>query len=41
MGRRARRRPLLERLKANSFFTKLRTWLRGEFVAEDLYGNRY
>ena len=32
---------MLERLKANSFFTMLRTWLRGQFVAEDLYGNRY
>ena len=32
---------MLKELRHNSFFTMLRTWLRGEFVGEDLYGNRY
>jgi NADH:ubiquinone oxidoreductase subunit len=32
---------LLRALRTNSFFTMLRTWLRGEFVGEDEYGNRY
>jgi NADH:ubiquinone oxidoreductase subunit len=32
---------VLRDLKANSFFTVLRTWLRGELVGEDEYGNRY
>lgn len=26
---------------ANSFFTHFRTWLSGELVGEDAYGNRY
>ncbi len=26
---------------ANSFFTHFKTWLRGELVGEDSYGNRY
>jgi NADH:ubiquinone oxidoreductase subunit len=25
----------------NSFFTMLRTWMSGDFVGEDAYGNRY
>jgi NADH:ubiquinone oxidoreductase subunit len=32
---------LLKALRINSFFTMLRTWLRGELVGEDEYGNRY
>jgi NADH:ubiquinone oxidoreductase subunit len=28
-------------LRSNNFFTLLRTWLRGELVGEDPYGNRY
>jgi NADH:ubiquinone oxidoreductase subunit len=32
---------VLRDLKANSFFTMLQTWLRGELVGEDEYGNRY
>jgi NADH:ubiquinone oxidoreductase subunit len=36
-----RGRPVLRDLKANSFFTMLRTWLQGELVGEDEYGNRY
>jgi NADH:ubiquinone oxidoreductase subunit len=32
---------VLRELKANSFFTMLRTWLRGELVGVDEYGNRY
>jgi NADH:ubiquinone oxidoreductase subunit len=31
----------LTELKTNSFYTMLRTWLRGEPVGEDPYGNRY
>jgi NADH:ubiquinone oxidoreductase subunit len=31
----------LSDLKANSFFTVLRTWLKGELVGEDPHGNRY
>jgi NADH:ubiquinone oxidoreductase subunit len=31
----------LSRLKANSFYTLLQTWLRGEPVGEDEFGNRY
>jgi NADH:ubiquinone oxidoreductase subunit len=31
----------LKALKTNSFYTLLRTWLRGELVGEDPYGNRY
>ena len=43
MGGAAIRRggPVLRDLKANSFFTMLRTWLRGEPVGVDEYGNRY
>ena len=32
---------VLRDLKANSFFTMLQTWLRGELVGEDEHGNRY
>lgn len=32
---------MLGDLRANSFFTMLRTWLRGELVGVDDYGNRY
>jgi NADH:ubiquinone oxidoreductase subunit len=32
---------VLRDLRANSFFTMLRTWLRGELVGVDEYGNRY
>lgn len=32
---------MLDYLRANSFFTLLRTWLKGELVGEDQYGNRY
>ena len=32
---------MLQDLRANSFFTMLRTWLHGELVAVDDYGNRY
>lgn len=28
-------------LRRNSLFTMVRTWLRGEFVGEDEFGNRY
>lgn len=28
-------------LKTNSLFTMLRTWLRGELVGTDAYGNQY
>ena len=31
----------LRELKTNSLFTMLRTWLRGELVGVDDYGNRY
>jgi NADH:ubiquinone oxidoreductase subunit len=31
----------LKALRHNSFYTMLRTWLRGELVGEDPYGNRY
>ena len=34
-------RRVLGDLRANSFFTMLRTWLRGELVGVDDYGNRY
>jgi NADH:ubiquinone oxidoreductase subunit len=34
-------RRVLRDLRANSFFTVLRTWLRGELVGADEYGNRY
>ena len=52
-GRRRRSRPycgraasglgrrVLRDLRANSFFTMLRTWLHGELVGVDDYGNRY
>jgi NADH:ubiquinone oxidoreductase subunit len=33
--------PVLRDLKANSFFTMLQTWLKGELVGVDEYGNRY
>ena len=33
--------PGLGALRSNNFFTLLRTWLRGELVGEDPYGNRY
>ena len=32
---------MLNDLKANTFFTMLRTWLRGELVGIDEHGNRY
>ena len=32
---------MLRDLKANSFYTLLRTWLRGELVGVDEHGNRY
>ena len=32
---------MLRDLKANSFFTMLQTWLKGELVGTDEYGNRY
>jgi NADH:ubiquinone oxidoreductase subunit len=32
---------VLRDLKANSFFTMLQTWLKGELVGVDEYGNRY
>ena len=32
---------MLGDLKANSFVTMLRTWLKGELVGVDEYGNRY
>lgn len=32
---------MLRELKHNSFFTLLMTWLKGKFVGEDQYGNRY
>ena len=32
---------VLRALGANSFFTMLQTWLKGELVGEDEYGNRY
>jgi NADH:ubiquinone oxidoreductase subunit len=32
---------VLSDLKANSFFTMLQTWLKGELVGVDEYGNRY
>ena len=32
---------MLRDLRANSFYTVLRTWLRGELVGVDDYGNRY
>jgi NADH:ubiquinone oxidoreductase subunit len=32
---------LLDDLKRNSFFTVLKSWLRGEEVGKDEYGNRY
>jgi NADH:ubiquinone oxidoreductase subunit len=32
---------VLRDLKANSFFTMLQTWLKGELVGQDEYGNRY
>jgi len=31
----------LSGLKTNSLFTMLRTWLRGELVGTDAYGNQY
>ena len=31
----------LKALRHNSFYTVLRTWLRGKLVGEDPYGNRY
>ena len=34
-------RAVLRDLRANSFFTMLRTWLHGELVGVDDYGNRY
>lgn len=32
---------MLSDLKHNSFFTVFKTWLHGEQVGEDQYGNRY
>ena len=32
---------MLQDLRANSFYTMLRTWLRGELVGVDEHGNRY
>jgi NADH:ubiquinone oxidoreductase subunit len=32
---------VLRDLRANNFYTVLRTWLRGELVGIDDYGNRY
>jgi NADH:ubiquinone oxidoreductase subunit len=32
---------VLRDLRANNFYTVLRTWLRGELVGVDEYGNRY
>jgi NADH:ubiquinone oxidoreductase subunit len=32
---------MLQELRANSLFTMLQTWLRGELVGVDEYGNRY
>lgn len=32
---------MLDDLKNNSFFTVLMTWLRGEKVGQDHFGNRY
>jgi NADH:ubiquinone oxidoreductase subunit len=34
-------RPVFGDLRANSFYTVLRTWLRGELVGVDDHGNRY
>ncbi len=31
----------MRELRVNSFFTMLRTWLRGELVGADEHGNRY
>jgi NADH ubiquinone oxidoreductase subunit NDUFA12 len=38
---RSRGEAVLSDLKANSFFTMLQTWLKGEPVGVDEYGNRY
>jgi NADH:ubiquinone oxidoreductase subunit len=35
------RTTVLRELKSNSFYTLLMTWLRGQLVGEDQYGNRY
>lgn len=33
--------PVFNDLKHNSFFTVLKTWMHGEQVGKDQYGNRY